>query len=119
MKQFFRIGILATFFGVFVWSFQSSAAVVVPQFHLNNENKNNAAKNKQPVLIELLLLKDVQLARQPTVILLFSKPNSLLRKQSLLRFHCMLIIGIRAVGRTNFHRRCSAEDRIFTGKFLR
>jgi hypothetical protein len=53
MKQFFRIGILATFFGVFVWSFQSSAAVVVPQFHLNNENKNNAAKNKQPVLIEL------------------------------------------------------------------
>jgi hypothetical protein len=54
MKHFFIIGILAGFVGFFVWSFQSSAAVAdVSQFHPNNENKNNAAKNKQPVLIEL------------------------------------------------------------------
>ncbi len=54
MKHFFLIGILAGFFGFFVWSFQSSAAVAgVPQLHPDNENKNNAAKNKQPVLIEL------------------------------------------------------------------
>jgi len=54
MKQFFLIGILAGFFGFFIWSFQSSAAVAdAPQFRPNNESKNNEAKNKQPVLIEL------------------------------------------------------------------
>ncbi|HXH70394.1 MAG TPA: DUF1223 domain-containing protein, partial [Pyrinomonadaceae bacterium] len=54
MKHFFLIGILAGFFGFFVWNFQSSAAVAdVLQFRSDNENKNNVAKNKQPVLIEL------------------------------------------------------------------
>lgn len=54
MKHPFLIGILTVFFGFFIWSFQSSAAVAdVPQSRSDNDNKNNTSKNKQPVLIEL------------------------------------------------------------------
>jgi hypothetical protein len=54
MKHFFIIGILAGFFGFFVWNFQSNAAVAdARQFLLHDQNKNNVSKNKQPVLIEL------------------------------------------------------------------
>jgi len=54
MKQFFLIGILASFFSFFVWSFQSRAAITnAPQLPLNFQDKNNDRKNKQPVLVEL------------------------------------------------------------------
>ena len=54
MKHLFLIGILTVFFGFFIWSFQSSAAVYESlQSHSDNGNKNNVSKNKQPVLVEL------------------------------------------------------------------
>jgi hypothetical protein len=54
MKQFFLIGILVGFFGFFVWSFQIVGAFNdAPRLDSIDKNKNNLAKNKQPVLIEL------------------------------------------------------------------
>jgi hypothetical protein len=54
MKHFFIIGILAGFVSFFVWNFQSSASDAdVQQIPSLDHNKNNSAKNKQPVLIEL------------------------------------------------------------------
>lgn len=49
MKQFFIVGILTVFFGIFVWSLRIDAAAgKMSQF-----DADSAAKNKQPVLIEL------------------------------------------------------------------
>ncbi len=54
MKQLFTIGILASFFGFFVWNFQSRAATAdAPQFNPNIQGVNFDTRNKQPVLVEL------------------------------------------------------------------
>lgn len=54
MKQFFIIGILAVFSGFYIWSFQSRAvfAETAPAIQ-NFPDKNNDAKTKQTVLVEL------------------------------------------------------------------